>query len=349
MEEYNEIQLKHFNHNIDEFIDCRIQCMRDVSEYCGLNITAPMCFGIGEVLNLIYEIDRTSKLPFFIVAGRNLNPELDYFNKLGMDAKVIEDVKDEQLFELVVKSIADNKPLIVFADRYYLPHIKEKSLQGHFGWHTVCVVGYRKNNNKLEYAITDYLSEDVVWIENEIFEQARNSTFQPFAPKGKCIIFNRGIKVEESIPELALKAIKNTCKKMLHDKDMGISAIRRFATDIRQVGELEQFSRLVQIQLRMMNKYCKMLEPTRSFYRIFFGQFLKELVDNYNIEFLGTFAEEITEIGYEWKEVGEILDGGNIQEVCLKLSNKFNQLVDIEQQYFERLYRSTLNFGNTPN
>jgi len=333
-----------FKHNVNDLVDCRVQCIRDIIEYhSGYHISSTMCFGLGEGLDFLYWQETKTKIPVLVILGRSLNCEQTLCQKMDLNMAVIkpdtEDLNTTSNMELIY-FINKQKPVMVDVDRYFLDYLAVKFGRSHFGFHSLLIVGYR-NVDDLEFALYDFLSNDLIWFPSSKLSLARTSAWQPFAPERKFYTFNtKHIRSIDS--KLISCSIEANCKKLLNcNGKSGIAAMSLLSDEILglvQYMNSSQSMHVINLQIKLIVSYIKEFESSGTFYRRIYSNFLKEASEFEGLGDLEGFSCELSVIADKWDSVVKYLTlDVNTKDKIIYLGNELKQISNSEFKLLNEL------------
>jgi hypothetical protein len=313
-----------------------------------------MCFGLSEAYGFSYWIDRTSKIPCLIMLGRTKLVLETFFNKfeIPFEYNMIDGEPDFELH--TTKTLLEKNVVLAYADRYYLKHLEKKYNRAHFGNHLISVVGYKKIDNVIKYAINDVIDDNVVWCTSDEIQTARLSSWKPFPPDGQVVdICINGLTLKQyadRIPELTIQSILNISNSMLINKDSGVNALKALSFEIKYLldADMEKYGRAIKFQLRLIASFIREFEETHTFYRLTFSEFLFEASDKYGMEYLSCFVPKMKDIAVQWFTMSKLIENSeDITAVLSDISVKLSVLSDMEKAFFEELRQLILNRQNS--
>lgn len=316
-------------------------CLNKILGYYGYNITNYMCFGLSEGIDFQYWFNKNNRIPFLCVTGRKLNCEntlTSVFN-ITTEKKIIE--LEDDFSSFVLSNLNNNTPIMCNVDRYYLDYISNIIGKQHFGWHVVCIIGYKIEGNKLYYGIWDIFVKKILWISSYEFEVARTSQCVPIATNYECFNFRLGSSHKELKQEDIFGAIKRNCNTVLTKENSGISAMEMFSNEIKSIALLgdEDYINILSIQLRLFKKYIKRTDTTGTLYREPYAIFLKEVYDLCGEQKINYYSNKMMIISEQWIELIKFLDNTKIDKNCiLQISRKIDEIKKMEEEFFTKLY-----------
>lgn len=348
--------ITNYRHTTKDIIDCQLMHVKDILATAGLPLSGSMCFGLSEAYDFLYWVDRSSKIPYLIMIGRSKNALDVLLNKFSIPyvSKVI-DTK-EQFLTHVKHEIDNDNIVLAYADRYYLSYLERIYNKAHFGNHMIAISGYRQENNIVNYAVNDVVTDDIIWCDIDEIETARLSSWKPFSPNGQVIdicINNLNLKrFEKLLQTMILESIESVAIKMLDRSNSGVNAMQSLAKELKQLLDidLDKYSRALKFQLKLIASYIKEFEETHSFYRMTYSKFLSEAADTYNLPFLKDYSTRMSDIAEKWVTMSELIGCENIENISEVINYSSNQLLlisDMEKTFFGDLYRLISNRQNS--
>ncbi len=202
---------------------CETTAIKRVLDYYGFSFSEEFLFGLSGGIGFIYWYTKQMNSPFIGTKNKTKKGTIkEVCEKLNLEVWVKETQSTKRARQWMKDSIKLNIPVIVNVDLAML-HYTGVPPKAHFGGHAVAVMGYDEEKNRVY--IFDR-GKKMVSEDEEDFEKARNSTFQPFPPKnriymiqppvGKVHSYERYVgediiysSIKESLVEMRYPEIKN--------------------------------------------------------------------------------------------------------------------------------------------
>ncbi len=347
MKDNKKLFLENYCHSTENTVDCQIMHLKDICLTFGLPISGAMCFGISEGYDFTYWLDRTSKIPCLIMLGKSQKAIDVFLKKIGVRYK-FDTISSESEFENSVENyIKSNHVPLVYADRYYLKYLEQIYNRAHFGNHLISVIGLKKEDNKINFAVYDVVSDDVIWCNSDEIQMARSSLWKPFSPESKIIDVDLNKSnidyFKEHISDIISDSINNVSDRMLSDKNAGVYAMKALSSELNYLlgSDLKKYSRAISFQMKLIASFIREFEETHSFYRMTYSCFLEEAAAEYGLDFLYSFSERMKEIANHWISMSESISSiKEIDELLNEFSRKLIEASELEKLFFEDLKQS---------
>jgi hypothetical protein len=153
--------------------NCLTTAIRNILNYYGYRYQESLVFGLCEGLGFQFEQIAGLDNPYLGGTGRRLLQS--FCDNLDLTFELIAFDNDEDAEKDLREKIADQIPVIVHVDLFYLPYFESSS---HFAGHRVVPVGF-ENGNVL---LADTGFEQIQSCPLASFAEARSSSYPPFRP-----------------------------------------------------------------------------------------------------------------------------------------------------------------------
>lgn len=317
---------------------CETTTIGNLLQHCGLRLSEPMIFGIGEGLGFIYWDSKQMGFPF--LGGRCKQDVLteNIVKRLNVKLEVKETSSKAKAWEFVKSNIDKGIPVGLKLDMYYLEYYEGGI---HFAGHYVAIYGY---DEKFGYLVD---GEAQVKSSLESIAEARNY-------KGPMSSPNRAFTIAsaEKLPGMKSTvacAINQNAEQYLNPPIQNISfkGIRKTASAITKWLEKPGMTPQLIIQAgRLMDEGGTGGALFRNMYR----DFLKECDELYPEMGLHEAYLKFSKIAPMWAEVSRLIcDAGEHTNVQL-LKEASMILIDIaslEEEAMKLLFENTYGYTST--
>jgi len=319
---------------------CESGVMSAMLRHHGLPISEPMTFGLASALSFAYlPFVKINGLPLvayrmpprFIIKGLQKPLAL----KMRFETFRNQQAGVRRLDEL----LADGQVVGMQTSVFWLPYMPE-DLRFHFNAHNV--LAFAKDAASGDYHLSDPVVETAVTCPADALQRARFAK-GALAPKG-LLYYTTGKPAAPDWARVIPTAIKKTTRIMLDTPlpIIGVRGIRRLANTI---GRLEKNSNPAQSKM-FIGQVVRMQEEIGTGgggFRFIYASFLQEAADLLARPALGELAEQLIDIGDEWREFAlatarMIRDRDPLQPP--KLADKLRAIADREQAFFRDLRRA---------
>ena len=323
---------------------CESGVMSAMLRHHGLPISEPMALGLSSALSFAYiPIVKINGLPLvsyrmppkFIIKG--LQKPLGL--KMCFETFRNPEAGSKRLDEL----LAAGKVVGMQTSVFWLPYMPE-DLRFHFNAHNVLAFG--KDAATGDYQLSDPVFETPVSCDRESLQKARFAK-GVLAPKGLLYYPMNEPTNQPTLPDWSRvipKAMKKTTKIMLDAPlpIIGVRGIRRLANAIEGLAGKNN-----PVQSKMfIGQVVRMQEEIGTGgggFRFIYASFLEEAADLLARPRLNELAENLVDIGDEWREFAlsaarMIRDREPLAPT--KLAEKLRQIADREQAFFRDLRRA---------
>lgn len=205
---------------------CGSVAAADVLLSLGLELTEPMCFGLGSGLGFLMICGLAPSRMFW---GRSAMLEVDLFTAVGAPCSLIVERDAEKAWQSIREQIDRGQPVMVQCDLKLLPYWKARSP---FNGHRVVVAGYDAERGVAALADTHF--EEIQEVSLEDLAAARSS-FGPPVGSGDNLWFD--VSAPSAPPDLGQaipRAISRLTRRLLNLErgHMGMDAVDAFAAEL---------------------------------------------------------------------------------------------------------------------
>lgn len=323
-----------FQHN--QASHCESGVMSAMLRHHGLPLSEPMTFGLSSALSFAYlPIIKINGLP--LVAYR-MPPKAiikGLQKPLGLKMR-FETFGNQAAGVARLNELLDAGKLVgLQTSVFWLPYLPE-DLRFHFNAHNVLAFGREPSG---DYLLSDPVAETTVSCAPADLQRARFAK-GALAPKG-LLYYPIGTPQTPDWQKVLPAAIKKTTRIML-DAPLPIIGVRGIRWLAKAIEKLDAGSGAAHSKL-FIGQVVRMQEEIGTGgggFRFIYASFLQEAADLLNRPALGELAEQLIDIGDEWREFAlatarMIRDRDPLQPP--KLAAKLRAVADREQAFFRDL------------
>jgi hypothetical protein len=311
---------------------CETTAVGNLLQHCGLTLSEPMLFGIGEGLSFIYWDSKQMGFPF--LGGRCKQDVLteNIAKSLNVKLRVKETASKAKAWEFVNSNIDNGIPVGLKLDMYYLEYFEGKI---HFAGHYVTMYGY---DEKFGYLVDG----------NEQVKSSLSSISEARSYKGPMSSPNRAftITAADKLPDMKSiigRAINKNAEQYLNPPIQNISfkGIKKTANAITKWLDKPGMTPQMIIQAgRLMDEGGTGGSLFRNMYR----DFLKECDDLYPAMGLYEAYLKFAKIAPMWGEVSKLICSAGENSNAQQLKEASQILLDIaslEEEAMKLLFENT--------
>ncbi len=319
---------------------CESGVMSNLLRHHGLPLSEPMTFGLSSALSFAYlPIIKINGLP--LVAYR-MPPKAiikGLQKPLGLKMR-FETFRNPAAGVARLNELLDQGQLVgLQTSVFWLPYLPE-DLRFHFNAHNVLAFG--RDPASGDYLLSDPVAETTVTCAPADLQRARFAK-GALAPKG-LLYYPVGTPHMPDWPQVLPAAIKKTTRIML-DAPLPIIGVRGIRWLAKAIEKLDTGSDAAHSKL-FIGQVVRMQEEIGTGgggFRFIYASFLQEAADLLARPALGELAEQLIDIGDEWREFAlatarMIRDRDPLQPP--KLADKLRTIADREQAFFRDLRRA---------
>lgn len=275
---------------------CESGVTTNLLRHAGLEITEPLSFGIGAGLFFAH-------IPFVKVSGtpgttfRSMPGSI--FKRvtkvLGIEVHTERFRNPEKAMQALDDALAAGQPVGMLSSVYYLPYLPE-AFRFHFNAHNL--VAYGKQGD--DYLISDPVLEEVATISRADLAKARFAKGTP-EPRG-FMYYIKKVPAQVEYKEAIIKSIKKNAWLMTSPPLpwFGVNAITHLSKQIRKYPK-KLTPRKAQLYLGNIIRMQEEIGTGGAGFRFLYAAFLQEASELLHREDLSAYAQELTEIGDEWR------------------------------------------------
>ncbi len=314
---------------------CETTVVGNLLQHCGLTLSEPMLFGIGEGLNFIYWDSRQMGFPF--LGGRCKQDLLteNIAKRLNVKLEAKETSSKEKAWEFVKSNIDKSIPVGLKLDMYYLEYCEEKI---HFAGHYVAMYGY---DEEFGYLVDGDAQEKSSL---SSIAEARNHK-GPMSSPNRAFTITAAGKLPDMKNAIAC-AIKQNAEQYLNPpiRNISFKGIKKTADAITKWLERPG----VTPQLIIQAGYLMDEGGTGgSLFRNMYRDFLKECDELYPEMGLHEAYIKFTKIAPMWREVSKLIcsagENSNVQQLK-EASQILLEIASLEEEAMKLLFDNTISF-----
>ena len=319
---------------------CESGVMSNLLRHHGLPLSEPMTFGLTSALSFAYlPIIKINGLP--LVAYR-MPPKAiikGLQKPLGLKMR-FETFSSQAAGVARLNELLDQGKLVgLQTSVFWLPYLPQ-DLRFHFNAHNVLACG--RDPASGDYLLSDPVAETTVSCAPADLQRARFAK-GALAPKG-LLYYPVGAPQTPDWQKVLPAALKKTTRIML-DAPLPIIGVRGIRWLAKAIEKLDTGSGAAHSKL-FIGQVVRMQEEIGTGgggFRFIYASFLQEAADLLNRPALGELAEQLIDIGDEWREFAlatarMIRDRDPLQPP--KLADKLRAIADREQAFFRDLRRA---------
>jgi hypothetical protein len=310
---------------------CGSASLRNLSDYYDWGFDESLCIGLGSGLGFgYYERGPASRL----IMGRNGQLETGFFETLGIDYREASEEPWETAWSAVRASLADDVPVMLFVDLFYLDYFETNT---HFGPHILLCVGVDGD----DVLLSDSEFDTIQRLPRSRLRKAWDSDYG-FGPLDNRWLVVTDPTIENDRTAAARNAIRRTAEFMLSPEvggwqSQGIDGIRRFADDLPAWTELEDASWSARFAYQNIERRGTGGGAFRRLYADFLDHVGADLeLESEVPERFHTVADEWTELGGTLKRASKT-DGAEQGQLFEQASEQAMALADREERLFAEL------------
>jgi hypothetical protein len=314
-------------------VHCGSSSMRNMLRFRGIELSEPMCFGLGSGAGFLY-VKGLPVPPGVAIHGRIMEMERELCDALDIPFPEREEPDGDAGWERARDAVRAGNPVLINTDLAYLDYFDTKT---HFAGHRVVLCGFDDEHGLA--LLSDSEREEEQSIPVESLKRARSSEIPPY-PMG-----NRWCVIAPSRPQRpAAEAIHIALRKNARGmflppegETVGIAGMRRAAEELPSWPELtEHWVFAARFGYQVIEKrgtgggffrrlYARYLEEASAFHPVISSAGLPER--------LVSIADGWTETAARMKEISEAQDAARLTGVSVLLRRQ----ADAEERFWEKV------------
>lgn len=230
---------------------CGSAAMRNLFAFRGIDLSEPMCFGLGSGAGFLY-VPKLPVSPFVAFHGRIMEMERELCDALAVPFPEREEENGDAGWEKARAAVLSGHPVLISTDLAYLEYFETRT---HFAGHRIVLFGF---DDEEGYALlSDSEREEAQKVAVSSLKRSRSSSVPPY-PMGNrwCVVKPEGAL--RPIPEAVPLALRKNAREMLAPPGgsfAGISGMRRMAEEIsRWPAMTEDFAFAVRFGYQVIEK-----------------------------------------------------------------------------------------------
>ena len=316
-----EIILSFENWSSRKMKDCRIRSCRNMLWNNKIHLSSGILLILGRGVGIEFmpfKLKEDSNLILWSLIGSNVDMQKEIFESLHIRQEEIEVTNDEGGVERIIRCVNRNIPVVISFNASYLASFDEQKKHMITAYSVAPLVGY--NMEKRLFYLDFYReligeSAGLYAVPMDKLLMAIEAHCVPYSTSKMCFTLQMddGIEtwISAHIKELVIDGLQDICKKMLYpcNPEMnGISGLQCFVQTLEIfLGEIERSNMSSEKINRILNLKIKYLHSSLtagsvSFYRIEFGQALKEVSEWFSWSELESLGEDFLRHGKQWEK-----------------------------------------------
>ncbi|MEG0775035.1 BtrH N-terminal domain-containing protein [Clostridium sp.] len=313
---------------------CETTTVGNLLQNCGVTLSEPMLFGIGEGLSFIYWDSKQMGFPF--LGGRCKQDILTekIVKNLNLNIEVCQTTSKSKAWENVKSKIDDGIPVGLKLDCYYLEYFTKKI---HFAGHYVTIYGY---DDKFAYLIdTDQQGVNL--------KTSLLSLSEARSAKGPMSSANRSFTITGNMPlnlkDIIISAIYNNACEYLNPpiQNVAFKGIRKTA---KVIGSWFERPGITPELITQVGTLMEKAGTGGALFRNMYRDFLKECDDLYpDLELYNSYKNFCT-IAQMWTEVSKLICSAGENSDVQKLKEASHILLEIatlEEEAMKLIFETT--------
>lgn len=314
---------------------CETTTVGNLLRNCGLELSEPMLFGIGEGLSFIYWDSKQMEFPFL---GGRCKPDVlteNIVKNLNLSIEVSQTTSKSKAWENV-KSKIDNGILVgLKLDSYFLEYFTQKI---HFAGHYVTIYGY---DDKFAYLIDTYQQGPNVKTSLLSLSDARSEK-GPMSSNNRSFTITRGNETP-NLKDVIISAIYNNANEYLNPPIQNISfkGIRKTA---KVIGSWFERPGVTPELITQAGTLMEKAGTGGALFRNMYRDFLYECDKLYPDLNLNEPYKKFCTIAEMWTEVSKLIckAGENSSELHLKEASQILlEIASLEEEAMKMLFKNT--------
>ncbi len=247
--------------------------MADVFRHQGLDLSEPMCFGLGSGLHLIYL--RDFGVPSRVIHGRGLAMEADLCAAVGAAMRSVTEADPEAAWRKVRAAVDAGRAVVLQCDVRMLPHYKS---QLPFNGHRVVLAGYDPADETALVADTHF--EGLLPVPQAELRASRASDGPPAGYSANLWWEIDAPHEPPDLPAAARRAMIRCGEQLLAPSERaGVGALARFAEEVGGWGALPDATLVAHFGYQVIERRGTGGSLFRKLYRDFLAEVARRWPD----------------------------------------------------------------------
>jgi hypothetical protein len=211
-------------------IHCGSAAMRNLFAFRGIDLSEPMCFGLGSGAGFLY-VPEHPVSPFVAFHGRIMEMEKELCGVLSIPFPEREEEDGDAGWEKARAAVLSGHPVLISTDLAYLEYFETRT---HFAGHRVVLFGV--DDEAGHALLSDSEREEAQTVSIPSLKRSRSSSVPPYPMENRwCVVRPEGAlrPITEAVP----LALRKNAQEMLAPPGgsfAGISGMRRMAEEMPQ-------------------------------------------------------------------------------------------------------------------
>ena len=277
-------------------IHCGSVSIRDVVNFYGIQLSEPMCFGLGAGLGFFYIVDENMS-PSRNIHVRGPEMEPNFFSLFMDDFFWKFDDDNENALDTLLSFLSRGIPVILQTDIYYLKYYNSGT---HFPGHVVVACGFDDMSKSVFLSDTGY--GELQQVSYDELASSRCSKAVPYPLRNNWLAVERlsGNNLKRLIPGAVMKNAQNMLDGVSSLRgNSGVENIRILSSDLPEWINATDWKWSARYSYQVIQKRGTCGAGFRWMYR----DFLKESESTTGNGYFGHLAADMDRIGSSWFEI----------------------------------------------
>ncbi len=311
---------------------CGSASMRNMLRFRGIDLSEPMCFGLGSGAGFLY-LEKLPVPPFVAFHGRIMELERELCDALDLPFPEREEADADAGWARARTAVAAGNPVLINTDLAYLDYFDTRT---HFSGHRVVLFGF--DDGKGEALLSDSEREEPQYVAVESLKRARSSDIPPY-PMGNrwCVIAPS--RPPRPLAEAIPRALKKNSEAMLSPREgdlSGVDGIRKAAWELPAWPRRNENWKFA---ARFGYQVIEKRGTGGGFFRRLYARYLEEasafhpgIAAGGLCDAMTAVADRWTEAAFRLKEISESGDPAGLGDV----SEIFLRQADAEEKFWKK-------------
>ncbi len=315
---------------------CASTGLCNLVNYHGIELSEPMCFGLGAGLGIWY-ISFPGISPSRMVHVRSLDIEARFFDRIGHPFAWEQFKTPEESEQVLCERLDFGVPAILQTDIFHLPYYDSNT---HYPGHVITVWGYDKVEKV--FFVTDTERDAVLMVPFEKMREARFSKDGLLNIQGNLFAPQR-LPVPECMPDIILQAIRENSQVIIEGYDElsemdgvagGLGAFEKWEEEIRKWKDLKDWRWAARFTYQTTEKRG----TGGGAFRLMYADFLNEAAEYVPEISSNGLPQQMHDIGLAWRELSMVLKKTSDKSVpdFEEAFYKLNRVKELEAAYHRK-------------
>ncbi|MGA6992396.1 MAG: BtrH N-terminal domain-containing protein [Candidatus Deferrimicrobiaceae bacterium] len=309
---------------------CGSAAMRNLLAFRGIDLSEPMCFGLGSGAGFLY-VPGHPVSPFVAFHGRIMEMERELCDALAIPFPEREEEDGDAGWEKARAAVLSGHPVLISTDLAYLEYFDTRT---HFAGHRIVLFGF--DDEEGHALLSDSEREEPQKLSVASLTRSRSSSVPPYPMENRwCVVKPEGAL--RPVPEAVPLALKKNAREMLAPPGgsfAGISGMRRMAEEIpRWPAMTEDFAFAARFGYQVIEKRG----TGGGFFRRMYARYLDEASACFPPLAGSGLAVKMVAVAEGWTEIAgrlrEISESGNA-EAFLGMADLLFRQADREEAFW---------------